>query len=174
MNSRRHTEAETLLRGMLGGEADVAVREHLLALYAGQGLADRYARLAHESMLLHPARPLFATEYARTLLQAGSYRAAIEVLRQREALDADQQALLAASYQRLDRHESAVYHYRLALAEADTDARNWVGLAISLEHTAALADALDAYRRAGRLGQLNESLRAFVARRSESLQQVLN
>ena len=174
MNSRRHAEAESLLRGMLGGDDDVAVREHLLALYAGQGKQDRYTRLARESMLVHPGQARFLTEFARSLVQARAWHEAIELLGRQERLDPDQQALLAASYQRLDRHESAVRHYRLALAENATDARNWVGLAISLEHTAALAEALDAYRRAGRLGQLNKRLQAFVARRSETLQQVLN
>ncbi len=174
MNSRRHAEAETLLRGLLGGSDDVEVREHLLALYAGQGLQDRYTRLARESMLAHPQQARFATEFARTLVQAKAWRDAIELLSRRERLDGEQHALLGASYQRLDQHQSAVRHYRLALQDNDADARNWVGLAISLEHTAALTEALDAYRRAGRLGQLNERLQSFVAGRSKTLQQVLN
>ena len=174
MNSRRHADAETLLRGMLGGDQDIEVREHLLALYAGRGQQDRYLRLARESMLAHPQQPRFATEFARTLVQAKAWRDAIELLSGRERLDGEQHALLGASYQRLDQHEAAIRHYRLALEDNATDARNWVGLAISLEHTAALAEALDAYQRAGRLGQLNERLQGFVAGRSKTLQQVLN
>ncbi len=174
MNSRRHAEAETLLLGMLGGNSDIEVREHLLALYAARGQQDRYTRMARESMLAHPQRARFATEFARTLVQAKAWRDAIELLSRRARIDAEQHALLGASYQRLDQHEAAVRHYRLALENNATDARNWVGLAISLEHTAALAEALDAYRRAGRLGQLNERLQTFIATRSKTLQQVLN
>jgi MSHA biogenesis protein MshN len=85
-----------------------------------------------------------------------------------------QQALVAASYQRLDEHENAVKHYQLALAQDANDARNWIGLGISQENTAALEDALNSYRRAVELGGLNSRLRAFVAARSSTLEQVLN
>ena len=174
INSGRHADAEALLRGLFDGEAGTSAREHLLALYASRGQQDRFARLARESMLLLPGHDLFATEFARSLVAARAYREAIELLSARSRLVPAQQALLAAAYQRLDRHVEAVRHYRLALDADPRDARNWVGLGISLEHTAALAEALEAYRRAGRLGQLNDRLQAFVARRSEALLQVIN
>jgi MSHA biogenesis protein MshN len=98
----------------------------------------------------------------------------IAVLGEEQGLDADQEALLAASYQRLDQHEAAIQHYQLALQQDAKNARNWVGLAISQEQSAAFGAALDAYQQASRLGGLNTRLRDFVERRSEKLQQVVN
>ena len=89
-------------------------------------------------------------------------------------LDANQQALLAASYQRLDEHDNAIRHYRLALREDAANAKNWIGLGISQEHSARLEAALDSYQRAGKIGRLNERLQAFVDQRSDTLRRVLN
>ena len=125
-------------------------------------------------MQRHPAHDLFATEFARSLVASRAYREAVELLNARPRLEPAQHAVLAAAYQRLDQHPAAVRHYRLALDAEPGNARNWVGLGISLEQTAALGEALEAYRKASRLGQLDARLQAFVARRSETLLQVLN
>ncbi len=83
-------------------------------------------------------------------------------------------ALLAASYQRLDEHENAIKYYRLALKHDASNAKNWIGLGISLEHIAALEEALNSYQQAAELGTLNNRLEAFVDTRSNSLKRVLN
>ena len=174
INSRRYGDAEKLLRGLLEGPEDYAVRKHLLALYQRQNRSDRFVTLAQASMARYPDDGLFATEYARELFQQGAYRGAIDLLTGQATLDANQQALLGASYQRLDEHDDAVRHYRQALAQDATNAKNWIGLGISLEHLAKLEDALNSYRRAERLGQLNARLQAFVEKRSNTLARVLN
>jgi cytochrome c-type biogenesis protein CcmH/NrfG len=125
-------------------------------------------------MAKYPDAALFKTEYARSLFQSAAYRAVIELFANEISIDVTQQALVAASYQRLDEHEDAVKYYRLALAQDANNARNWIGLGISQEHTAALAEALNSYQRAVKLGGLNSRLRAFVAARRSTLEQVLN
>ena len=125
-------------------------------------------------MTKYPDAALFKTEYARSLFQTAAYRAVIELFTNDTVLDATQQALMAASYQRLDEHQEAVRHYRLSLAQDANNARNWIGLGISQENTAALEEALNSYQRAVKLGGLNNRLRAFVAGRSSTLEQVLN
>jgi MSHA biogenesis protein MshN len=174
MNSNRSDEAETLLRKLFGGTHDYSARKHLLALYTRMNRPARLRSLLQSSLLEYPQDPLFTTEYARALFAARAYREVIAVLGQEQGLDADKEALLAASYQRLDQHEAAIHHYQLALQQDAKNARNWVGLAISQEQSAAFGAALDAYQQASRLGGLNARLRDFVERRSDKLQQVVN
>jgi hypothetical protein len=174
MNSNRSDEADALLRKLFGGTHDYSARKHLLALYTRMNRPARLRSLLQSSLVEYPQDPLFTTEYARALFAAKAYREVITLLGEEQGLDADQEALLAASYQRLDQHEAAIQHYQLALQQDAKNARNWVGLAISQEQSAAFGAALDAYQQASRLGGLNTRLRDFVERRSEKLQQVVN
>jgi len=174
MNSRRNEDAEALLRGLLGGTHDYSARKHLMALYSRVNRPDRLRSLLQASLLEYPQDPLFETEYVRTLFDSAAYHEVIELFAQRTTLNTDQQALLAASYQRLDRHEAAIRHYQFALQRDAKNARNWVGLGISQEQSAAFIDALASYQQASELGSLNARLQAFVARRSAQLRQVLN
>lgn len=174
MNSGRSEDAENLLLGLLGGNDDYRARQHLMAFYSRHKRPGKLRSLLLASLAEYPRDPLFISEYARLLFQAGGYREVIELLAQGDALDARQSALLAASYQRLDEHEAAVLYYRQSLQQDAGDARNWVGLGISQEQMAAFADALDSYQRASGLGKLNARLQAFVERRSENLRRVVN
>lgn len=174
VNSRRYADAENLLRGLLGGIEDYNARRHLLALYRDRQYHERWRRLARESVAKYTADAAFRTEYGRALLQDAQYQEVIGMFATASRLNSDQQALLAVSYQRLDRHPDAIRHYRLALEQDVANAKNWIGLGISQEHSSELAAALDSYRRADRLGSLNRRLQAFVERRSEILGRVLN
>jgi hypothetical protein len=174
IRSSRPDDAENLLQGLLGGTEDFGARRHLLALYQGQQRVDRFERLARESVARYPDEALFRTEYARSLFDKAAYRAAIQQLSGGPALDSSQQSLVAASYQRLDEHADAIRHYRLALGQDAANAKNWIGLAISQEHSSQFEAALDSYQRARRLGNLDARLQAFVDKRSDTLSQVLN
>jgi hypothetical protein len=174
INSRRIADAEALLQGLLGGVEDYNARQHLLALYSSQKLVNRERRLLRESMTRYPDAALFKTEYARSLFHGADYREVIQLFADDISVDANQQALVAASYQRLDEHEKAAKHYQLALAQDASNARNWIGLGISQENTAALEAALSSYQRAAKLGGLNSRLRSFIVSRSTALRQVLN
>lgn len=174
INSRRYADAESLLRGLLGGAEDYNARQHLLALYNGQQRSDRFKRLAQESAAKYANDTLFTTEYGRALFQDAKYRAVIRLFSAGTRLDASQQALVAASYQRLDEHADAIRHYLLALEQDAGNAKNWIGLGISQEHSSKLEAALESYQRAGQLGNLNSRLQAFLDKRSSTLRQVLN
>lgn len=174
INKRRFAKAQAILQELLGGSQDYAARQHLLALYNSRNRNDRFLRLVRDSMVKYPDVPLFKTEYARSLYQSAAYRAVIELFATENPVDANQQALVAASYQRLDEHESAIRHYQLALEQDAGNAKNWIGLGISQEHTAALEDALNSYLQAAKLGNLNVRLQAFVDKKRRTLAQVLN
>ncbi len=174
INSRRPAKAQATLQQLLGGSEDYDARQHLLALYNSQNQDGRFRRLARESMTKYPDDMLFKTEYARSLFQSAAYRSVIQLFANENSLDANQQALVAASYQRLDEHESAVRHYQLALEQDVANAKNWIGLGISQEQTAALEGALYSYQQAAKLGNLNNRLQAFVDKKRQTLRQVLN
>lgn len=174
LGAGRDADAKKLLLELLGGVEDYQARRHLLAFYHKRELREEFEELALQSVTRYPRDAVFTTEYARSLFQGANYRGVIDLFDGQVSLDANQQALLAASYQRLDQHDSAIRHYRIALRQDETSAKNWIGLAISQEHSARLEAALDSYRRAAEIGRLNARLQAFVARRSSTLQQVLN
>ncbi len=174
INSRRLSEAETLLRELLGGAEDYPARQRLIALYQRDRRPERVLQMARESMQVYPQDAVFKTEYARALFHRSAYREVIALFADDASHAADQLALVAASHQRLDEHDDAVRHYLLALEQDAGNAHNWVGLGISQEHTAALEDALNSYQRAGRLGGLNDRLQAFIIQRSDTLRKVLN
>ncbi len=174
INAGRFADAETLLEGLLDGLEDRAAREHLLALYQLDGRQRDFARLVRESTQRYPTAAIFATEYARVLMQSAAYAEVVALLSPATDLDADRQALLAAAYQRLERHGDAIRHFELAVAQDSDEARHWIGLGISQEHAAALEDALNSYRMAARLGPPSERLRDFVAKRRDTLERVLD
>jgi len=174
MNSRRFAEAQATLQQLLGGSEDYDARKHLLALYSSQNQSGRFLRLVRESMTKYPDDMLFKTEYARSLFQTAAYRAVIDFFAGEVSVNTSLQALVAASYQRLDEHEGAIRHYQLALEQDAANAKNWIGLGISQEQTAALEGALFSYQQAAKLGNLNNRLQAFVDNKTRTLGQVLN
>jgi len=174
IKSRDWRTAETLLLGLIGGPQDIVAREQLLGIYSQPAYASQYASLARQSISRYPDNNLFKTEYARTQFKRQSYQSAINLLQSIEEPNSIQLALMAASHQRLDEHEKAIEFYQRSLRLDKQQAKNWIGLGISLEHNAQLKLALQSYLTAAKLGSLNPRLTEFVAKRSKTLKQVIN
>ena len=173
IKSRDWKTAETLLLGLVDGPQDIPAREQLLGIYAQPRYAGQYARLARESNARYPDSSLFKTEYARVQFQNQSFRSVIQLLQSIETPNSIQLALIAASHQRLDQHDEAIEYYRQSLKLNKQQVKNWIGLGISLEHSAQLKLALQSYLTAAKLGNLNPRLSEFVAKRSKTLRQVI-
>ena len=171
---RRWQQAETILKSLIDGTEDLGARQNLLSSYEYRQQAGNYSKLLQESIDLYPQQPTFRTGFARSLYQTGDYAVVIEYLQYTNNADAIQLALIAASYQRLDQHEKAIEYYRQSLDKEERDAKNWIGLGISQEHTAQLKDALRSYRIAARLGNISERLQAFVEKRIGKLVKAIN
>ncbi len=174
IKSRDWKTAETLLLGLVGGPQDVLAREQLLGLYARPGYRKKYAQLALQSNTRYPQNSLFAIEYARALFQQQAYESVIALLQPQSGSNAKQLALMAASYQRLDQHEKAIEFYRQSLKLNRQQAKNWIGLGLSLEHNTQIEAALKSYQAAIKIGNLNQRLTQFAEQRSQALQRVLN
>jgi tetratricopeptide (TPR) repeat protein len=172
--SRRWQQAETMLMSLIGGSEDLAARQNLLGLFEYRQQVGKYSTLLQESLVRYPQQSFFRTGFARSLYNAGDYQEVIVYLQDGKTLDALQLALLAASHQRLDQHVKAVEYYQQALDKDGRNAKNWIGLGISQEHTAQLKDALRSYRIAARLGNTNDRLDAFVEKRINQLIKAIN
>ena len=174
IKKRRWQEAEVLLKGLIDGPQDLAARTQLLGIYRKIGQSGRFSALVRESIKRYPQQSLFKTEYARSLYKLDAYQSVIALLQNIDDTDATQLALLAASYQRLEQHQQAVRYYQQSLDKNGRQARIWIGLGISQEQTAQLEGALQSYRMATMLGNLNTRLQIFVGKRTRQLEQTLN
>jgi len=174
MKKAQWQDAEALLLGLLDGPQDMDARKQLLSLYSKPRFVDKYVDFARQSSDRYPQQRLFKTEYARSLFQTESYQMAISLLSDMGQLDARQLTLMAASYQRIDQHDNAILYYQQSLALDRQQARNWIGLGISLEHEEKTAQALKSYQTAAKLGNINARLQTFVEQRSRLLERALN
>lgn len=174
VKDREWESAETLLQGLIDGPQDLAARRQLLGIYTQPQYASQYANLARESSERYPENTLFKSEYARALFQSQSYRSVISILEAPNNTDSKQLALIAASYQRLDEHKQAIEYYRQSLKLDRQQARNWIGLGISLEHNGQSRLALQSYQTAAKLGNISQRLEQFIEQRSRLLAKVVN
>ena len=174
VKNREWKSAETLLQSLIDGPQDLSTRKQLLGVYARPQYASQYASLARESSERYPESTLFKSEYARALFQSQSYRSVISILETPNNTDSKQLALIAASYQRLDEHKQAIEYYRQSLKVDRAQARNWIGLGISLEHNGQSRLALQSYQTAAKLGNISQRLEQFIEQRSRLLAKVVN
>jgi hypothetical protein len=174
LRKRRWSQAEVLLQGLIDGPNDLVARRHLLSLFEQTQTTSRFSALLGASIERYPQNSMFQTAYAQTLFKTGVYQVVIEYLQNLNSANATQLALIAASYQRLDQHQAATDYYRQSLDKDGQQAKNWIGLGISQEHTAQLKDALRSYQIAARLGGINTRLQAFIEKRSDQLVKVIN
>jgi len=174
VNKRQWKNAETLLLGLLDGPQDMTARKQLLGIYTQPQYAEKYAVLARQSSERYPQQDVFKTEYARSLFQMESYQMAISLLQTIKNKSANQLALMAASYQRIDQHDNAILYYQRSLELNRRQARSWIGLGISLEHQEKPQKALKSYQTAAKIGNINARLQQFIEQRSRILKRVIN
>ena len=174
VKNRDWESAVRLLHSLIDGPQDLSARKQLLGIYAQPQYAGEYASLARQSSERYPENVLLKSEYARALFQNQSYRSVISILQTGNNRDYTQLALIAASYQRLEEHDQAIEYYRQSLKLNRAQARNWIGLGISLEHNAQPRLALQSYQTAVKLGNLNTRLEQFIEQRSRLLTKVIN
>lgn len=174
VKNREWESAEILLQSLIDGRQDLAARKQLLGVYAQPQYASQYASLARESSERYPESTLLKSEYARSLFHKQSYRLVISILETPNNIDSKQAALLAASYQRLDEHKQAIEYYRQSLKLDRSQARNWIGLGISLEHNGQSRLALQSYQTAAKLGNISQRLEQFIEQRVRLLAKVVN
>ncbi|GAB4126090.1 MAG: hypothetical protein Fur0040_08620 [Sideroxydans sp.] len=122
-------------------------------------------RTLQEGLQLDAADLTLTMALARTQVEQGDTARALATLESslaRAEGKADYHAFYAALLQRLERHQEAITHYRIALQLVPSSGVWWMGYGISLQALARAAEAREAYQQALATHTLNPQLTAFV------------
>ena len=155
----------------------IKAREMLAGIYIKSGRFISAAELLNEGVKVVPEYPLFAQLYARVLIEQSKPQLAITILEQgmqsaSSTIEPNYYALLAATYQRVKNHEKAIEIYLRLLQTHQTAGVWWLGLAISLEKSGKNKEALEAYQRAQKTGNLKDGLVKFTNNRVSALSEI--
>lgn len=155
----------------------IKAREMLAGIYIKSGHLISAAELLNEGVKVAPEYPLFAKLYARVLLEQNNPALAIQILERGSAaaqinVEPDYYALLAATYQRVNKHNKAVDIYLQLVKIRPSAGVWWLGLGISLEKSGKNKEALEAYQRAQKTGSLKTGLAKFANNRVAALSEI--
>lgn len=166
--------AETKFRLLVAAQPrDAQAWLYLSRALDEQGRAEDVEAVLGEALATVSEAPPIARVLARRLLDRGAVSEALQMLeayRDTEPLDPEHDAFIAAVQQRLGRHELAADRYRSILAVRPEVSAWWVGLAISEEARGRQVDALQAYRRARNVGNLDARLADYADQRIAAMQ----
>ena len=170
LSQQRTDEAMDLLKGYVNtAPSSLQSRYLLVQLYL---VTERYTD-ASAILSTAPDNLSWGLLKARALLQQGEAKQAIRLLEQypdgqnrQDYLD-----LLASGYQQTGQHAAAVARYLSLLALNSQEGRWWISLGVSLEHLGQKGKALEAYRSALQIPDLQPSLKQYAQLQSQRLMQ---
>ena len=170
----REKDAEQALTAALALDPKLhKAREDLGSLLIGQGRFDEAEHLVQRGLEESPDWIGYRRLSARLALARGQPGEALALLDHAQpsvVSDPEFHGLLAAAYQRLNRHADAARAYQ-ALVDAQPDEGHWwAGLGISRDALGDVPGALAAYGKARSLGNLDARLVEHVNRRMAALQ----
>lgn len=172
----RMSQGKEYLREALTISAEhIKAREMLAGIYIRSGRFVEAAELLNQGVNIAPGYSLFSKLYARVLLEQNNPQRAIQILEQgitAPDIEPDYHALLAATYQRVNNHARAIEIYLQLVKLRPAEGVWWLGLAISLEKSAKNKEALEAYQRAEKSGNLTAGLIKFTANRVAALNEI--
>lgn len=172
---RMHQGKESLRKALSLYIPHIKAREMLAGIYIKSGRYINAAELLSEGVKIVPEYPLFAQLYARVLLEQNNPQLAIKILERGSVRIKDEPAyyaLLAATYQRVNNHEKAVDIYLQLVKVRPSVGIWWLGLGISLEKSGKNKEALEAYQRAQKTGNLKDGLVKFTNNRVSALEEI--
>jgi len=150
-------------------------RELLAGIYIKNGQIVEARTLLQYGMRISPAHTIYAKLYARILMDQNDIVRAISVLLRNPpaiGVDADYHALLAALYQKNKQHQQAATVYSKLLKLRDTNGVWWLGMAISLEALGNKSQAMLAYDKAKKSGNLGKGLAQYTDQRVIALKEI--
>ncbi len=139
-------------------------RETLATLLLAQQEFRQAEMVVEEGLSLVPNHPAFKKIKARLLSMSGQVSEATSLLREgppRVVDDYEYHELLAALLQHDGQHERAISTYQELLRFDSRQARWWAGLAISLEASGSIGEAISGYQAALQLPGLDTDLRQY-------------
>ncbi len=176
LRAQRNRLAEKSLRQALAMESShVKARELLSGIYIKQGRWVEASELLREGLTYSPEHLTFSKLYARSLMQLNKDVQAIAVLKRNAPQvqsDPNYFAILAALYQRQNQHGEAAEVYARLVSLNPNNGVWWVGLGISLEALGRNQDALQAYGRARKTGNLRNDVARYTDNRLLALDEL--
>ncbi|WP_372740034.1 tetratricopeptide repeat protein [Neptunomonas sp.] len=170
LSQQRTDEALDLLKDYVNKTpASLQSRYLLVQLFL---VTERYTA-ASEIFHTAPDNLSWGLLQARAFLQQGQAKQAIELLEQYPDGQSRQDYLdlLASGYQQAGQHAAAVARYLSLLTLNSQEGRWWINLGVSLEHLGQTRKALDAYRSALQIPDLEQSLKQYAQLQSQRLMQ---
>jgi MSHA biogenesis protein MshN len=155
-----------LQRALAANTLDAPARKMLVRLQLDTGHLEDARALLAEGQRLHPEDPDFTLVLARLKAEAGDGAGAIQLLeagRSQARGEPQYHALLAALLLQAQRYDEAINQYLVALRSDPANASWLLGVGVALERQGKLADAAEAYRRAGGAPNLSGEMAAFLS-----------
>ncbi len=169
IRAQQFRKAEKALRKALTHEpGHIKARELLTGLYIKQGRWVEASEVLQHGMIVAPDHNAFTKLYARTLMQMKQDPKAIAILTARQPSimqDPEHYAILAALYQRQNKHQQAAKTYSDILKVRPKMGIWWVGMGISLEAMGDHRQAAQAYQLAQQSGTLNGNVARYTDNR---------
>lgn len=168
MQQRNWEKAEKQLKQLLNSSVDKKARVKLLALYQLQQQTYPMKLLLSKSLKLYPEEKDLLTVDAGLLFSEKEYLTLIKRYKNKlENLIIIN--LVAASFQNINQHDSAIEYYQRSLKINPQQSRKWISLAISQEQESQFERALQSYQMALQSGSLNKRLQSFIHKRLQQL-----
>ena len=165
--------AQQQIEKLLGSRIDKKARIEFLALLRVQKKTAEMKLLLAKSLQLYPAENKFLIADAGQLFTEKKFLVLIKSYKSK--LDNIKIInLLAASFQSIGQHDSAIDYYQRSLAMSPQQPRKWISLAISQEQKSQFDRALQSYQMALQSGTLNKRLQSFIHNRLQQLSQNTN
>ncbi|OAN87554.1 hypothetical protein A8B84_15295 [Marinobacter sp. EhC06] len=171
LRSGENREAEQRLQELAATQAATASREVFARQMLVQGMPDR--ALAWLPLSVTDSDAGLRLLRARALHAKGSLPDALAILESNVPTvnqNAEYRVTLATLLQQAGRNTDAARHWSALIAEDDSRAAWWVGLAIALETGGEINSAVRAYSQAAQLPGLSPSLADYVRERLKALQ----
>lgn len=171
LGSGETREAEQMLRELASGQPAIASRQIFARQMLVQDMPDRALVWLPESVTDGDAGLRLLR--GRALHAKGRLPEAISALESRVPAvrqNVEYRVTLATLLQQAGRNIDAARHWSALIAEDDSRAAWWVGLAIALESGGEINSAVRAYSQAAQLPGLSPSLADYVRERLKSLQ----
>lgn len=147
-------------------------RTTLITMLFAQEDYEQASALVEEGLSLAPNHIGYKKIKARLLMMRGEYIQAIRLLNNLPPLlseDTEYYELLASLYQQVGNHNAAIETYQELIRQDSSVGRWWTGMAISHEAQGDTEDALNSYRVAMQLPDLESSLRQYSQNRIRAL-----
>ncbi|KDM92803.1 tetratricopeptide repeat protein [Photobacterium galatheae] len=148
----------------------VEARQQLSALYYGRGDVRRAMLTLQQGLAKQPAQQTLRLTLAKLLASESQPEVALDVLSELpQQPDSEFLALRGALAQQLKNQPLALSSYQQLIETEPFDGRWWLGLGIALDRNQQTADAVAAYRKALKLGQVSGASQQFIRQRLSTL-----